>query len=142
MSAFQDKFTTSLAMWSPPVASSFYFGASPVVHQNALGYYHEPVYYPATCIICGLPHYPIPHHKTKTVERTLIIPTPTPYRPERQIMAEQKAFAVNERRTHRKRTLNYVQTLFYRALLVIRKPFIVSRRRNIYPFKKPVRLIK
>ncbi|RCH91255.1 hypothetical protein CU098_008535 [Rhizopus stolonifer] len=144
MPAFQDEFTTSLAMWSPPATSFVYIDSSPILHRSTTEYYHEPVYYPLACIICGLPHHPATYHKTKTFENTSVIITPTPYQPENQIKVEQKSFPTfkSNKMTYKRVFLGRIQNALYRILLVIRKPFRPSKIPNVHPIKKPSRLIK
>lgn len=75
-------FTNDLQMWSPTPSIEYhnistedfnYSTMQPSFHCNyyeSRNYHHEPLYYPAVCMLCGLPH-----------TKTSLIPSPTACQP-------------------------------------------------------------
>ncbi|CEI97779.1 hypothetical protein RMCBS344292_11905 [Rhizopus microsporus] len=136
MPVFHDTFISSLAMWSPSTLSSLslYATARNDVNERTK-YYHEPVYYPAACIICGLSHHPTT--TTNEKEQSIQPAVPTPW----EIWSvERRSEKVEEKK--RKSMVHHVQRLFCQALVVINKPIKLCRKYSVHAMKKRVTLNK
>ncbi|KAI8886109.1 hypothetical protein K501DRAFT_283992 [Backusella circina FSU 941] len=160
-------FTDSLSMWSP--ISSIYFDhnnnndtgitASPTIQYTVNDYFyqhqdydesryfhHEPVVYPSACIICGLPHHPVPHTAmSEEVQETYTFEsTPAPRKPNKKQNHLKTASHDLEKRNKKKQQdwVTLIRGLFYRWLSVCQNSIRPSRRKrhNIYPVKKEHRL--
>ncbi|KAL4210333.1 hypothetical protein CU097_008653 [Rhizopus azygosporus] len=120
MPVFHDTFTSSLAMWSPSTLSSLSLYATAWNDVNErTKYYHEPVYYPAACIICGLSHHPTTTTNEKEQSIQPAVPTPWEIR-----SVERRSGKVEEKKS--KSMVHHVQRLFCQVLVVINKPIKLS----------------
>jgi hypothetical protein len=169
MSNHHVPFTSNLQMWSPSSSITLdcsnntitkaaeprpYYYTSSVTEESRY-YYHEPIMYPAYCMLCGLPHH---YHHTVTKPSTTIaacktsaaLITPAPLenrlpvlsleRPQPKI--SRKHFLKLQRPIgkHQKsrRLVSIMRKVCCKVLricsLVVNAP--LTRRHNIYPVRK------
>lgn len=147
-------FTSNLNMWSPSPSITAIHNATTVTPTTNFNYHHEPVYYPSACIICGLPHHPVPHtlmqqqdnHDVVNMLPAAILATPAPSEsiqptpPKCIKKTRNRRFSIS--RQHRNNSKTYktlVSTIrqiaikFVRMMTVVLKAPPNIRRHNIYP---------
>ncbi|KAI8645386.1 hypothetical protein BD408DRAFT_411827 [Parasitella parasitica] len=151
-------FTSNLQMWSPASSSvsldfnvtAFPYSTAASTHTAANYYHHEPLFYPAACIICGLFHHPVPHTMMNsaaeharsvatavaTATSTITIITPAPSIKSLPIIPlERKKRKKCPRMTRKSknRLFKYFKTTF-RKLITFKIP--LRKRYNIHPLKR------
>lgn len=154
-------FTSNLQMWSPsPSLVSLDFNMTAFSHSTAAStqtvapnyYHHEPLFYPAACIICGLFHHPVPHTMMNsaterhppstavaTATSTITIITPAPSSSSLPIIPLERPRKKKHGKITRKmknRLLTCVQSVYFRLISTFTIPF--RKRHNIYPLKRHV----
>lgn len=133
-------FTSQIEMWSPSTSTNniqlnitpTLFSATPDSYSRF--YHHEPVFYPAGCMICGLSHYPIVSHTEKEYSPTLThtaitTPAPTP------LSTKRKRRFINQSKKH-KPIIQSIRVAMRKLLKACHnfafKPFSIKNH-NVYP---------
>lgn len=153
-------FTSNLQMWSPSsslISLDFNLTAYPYATaastQTAAPnhYHHEPLFYPAACIICGLFHHPVPHTMMNSATEqypsstavatattnTITIITPAPSSSSLPTIPLERRRRKKHGKITRKmknRLLTCIQSIYFRLMSTFTTPF--RKRHNIYPLKR------
>jgi hypothetical protein len=144
-------------MWSPSPSVTtidFNYNTTTTIPTN-FNYHHEAMFYPSACIICGLPHHPVPHTlmQQKDYDHNVVVapaiatPAPSesvhpPSSPKSIKSKTNRRFARQQQkkkhRSYNKRLMASIRTVFIKFIKMIsivpKAPSI--RRHNIYPIIK------
>ncbi|KAI8993158.1 hypothetical protein BDB01DRAFT_775365 [Pilobolus umbonatus] len=154
----QTLFTETLSMWSPLSSMShsmnFNLTPSPTIPntENTRLYHHDPVFYPETCIICGLPHEPTIRSKIKSMYVTLnqenkahsaIISTMAPSPQHKMIINKKlnkrdprRIFLIQKKRNMGRKICSMVYSSFRQFHRMLKYILPSNKRHNIYPSKE------
>lgn len=151
-------FTSNLQMWSPSSSSisldynmtEFPYSTAVSTQTAANYYHHEPLFYPAACIICGLFHHPVPHTTMNsatqqpssvvvatTATTTITILTPAPSTSSLPIIPLERKRKMKHGKMTRKmkyRFIKYIQMIYHKFIYAFKISF--KKRHNIYPLKR------
>lgn len=128
-------FTSHLEMWSPSsstndmysIITPNMFSATPESHLDySRFYHHEPVFYPAGCMICGLSHQPIMTHTI--TEQTTPAPKPSPSVRRTRLIQQNKSKPFI-------RSIRYTLHKFIRICTSFKISFSIKSH-NVYPVKR------
>lgn len=120
----QVPFTSHLEMWSPSPSVSNFSVITPTSIVVRDSYYHEPVFYPSDCMLCGLPHTRMQPNSTHLPA----ISTPAPFykkRRTRNVQKKPKKFIYSVRLV--------IHKLIRICTVALKAPLT---KRHVYPIKR------
>lgn len=120
----QVPFTSHLEMWSPSPSINNFSSFTPTSIVVRDSYYHEPVFYPSDCMLCGLPH-------TRMQTNTTHLPaisTPAPFKKRRTRNMQRKP----------KKLIYSVRLVLHKLIRIctvaLKAP--LTTKRHVYPIKR------